>query len=350
MDPNYTITYDPGILTIGPAPLSITASNGTMTYGGTPPVIIPIYGGFRNGDGPTSLNPQPTCGTMDSSSTPAGTNLTGTSCSGAMDPNYTITYVNGSITVNPAPLTITANNQSMTYGGTVPTLTVSYSGFVNHDTSASLTTQPTITTTGTKSSPAGTYPIVPSGAVDPNYTISYVNGTLTIGQASLVITANSYSVAYGAAIPAITVKSYVSFVNGDTTASLTTQPSCSTSATSASPAGTYASTCSGAADPNYNITYVNGVVTITAAWTPSSPIISVPGCSTGFSVTISDGTVGATYKVAPTSTLPPGLGFSSSGVLSGSATKAGSYDVTFEAVGPSTTVTKTYELQVAACG
>ena len=30
--------------------------------------------------------------------------------------NYTITYVNGTLTVNPAPLTITANNDSKTYG------------------------------------------------------------------------------------------------------------------------------------------------------------------------------------------------------------------------------------------
>ena len=32
--------------------------------------------------------------------------------------NYTITYVNGSLTVNPAALTITANNTSKTYGQT----------------------------------------------------------------------------------------------------------------------------------------------------------------------------------------------------------------------------------------
>ena len=33
--------------------------------------------------------------------------------------NYTISYVNGSLTVNPAPLTITANNMTKTYGQTV---------------------------------------------------------------------------------------------------------------------------------------------------------------------------------------------------------------------------------------
>ena len=38
---------------------------------------------------------------------------------------------------------------------TLPTLTVSYSGFVNGDTSASLDTHPTITTTATLGQPRG---------------------------------------------------------------------------------------------------------------------------------------------------------------------------------------------------
>ena len=80
--------------------------------------------------------------------------------------NYTITYVNGTLTVNPATLTITANSQNKVYGQANPTLTVSYAGFVNGDTSSSLTTQPTVTTTATTTSPAGSYPITASGAVD----------------------------------------------------------------------------------------------------------------------------------------------------------------------------------------
>ena len=70
----------------------------------------------------------------------------------------------------------------MPYGGPVPTLTASYSGFVNGDNAASLTTLPTITTTATAaSSVAGSpYAITVSGAVDPNYTITYVPGSLTV--------------------------------------------------------------------------------------------------------------------------------------------------------------------------
>ena len=44
--------------------------------------------------------------------------------------------------VNPASLTVTASDGSMTYGGTPPAITASYIGFVNGDSSSSLTTAP----------------------------------------------------------------------------------------------------------------------------------------------------------------------------------------------------------------
>ena len=92
---------------------------------------------------------------------------------GAVDRDYTISYVAGTLTVTPAPLTITADNQTKVYGAALPTLTASYSGFVNGDTAANLTTQPTLTTTATASSHvAATYAITASGAVDPDYTIT----------------------------------------------------------------------------------------------------------------------------------------------------------------------------------
>ena len=55
------------------------------------------------------------------------------SCSGAADPNYSFSYVNGSVQVDPAPLSVAASSASATYGGAAPTITPSYSGFVNGD-------------------------------------------------------------------------------------------------------------------------------------------------------------------------------------------------------------------------
>ena len=88
-------------------------------------------------------------------------------------PDYAIAYQPGTLLITPAPLTITANNASMVQGTAVPPLSVSYNGFVNGDSPASLATQPTVSTPATPLSPAGTYPIVAGGASSPNYAINY---------------------------------------------------------------------------------------------------------------------------------------------------------------------------------
>jgi hypothetical protein len=85
------------------------------------------------------------------------------------------------ITVNPAPLTVTANNATQAVGAANPPFTASYSGFVDGD-SAVLSGSPAFSTTAIPPSPAGLYPIVVSQGtlVDPNYTFSFVNGTLSV--------------------------------------------------------------------------------------------------------------------------------------------------------------------------
>ena len=89
------------------------------------------------------------------------------------------------LTVDKAALTITANDVSRDFGEVNPPLTVSYSGFVNGDDESVLTTKPTVTTTATVDSPAGTYPITASGAKAANYAMTYVDGTLTIKEATV---------------------------------------------------------------------------------------------------------------------------------------------------------------------
>ena len=67
----------------------------------------------------------------------------------------------------------------------MPTLTASYTGFVNGDTAADLDTGPTLGTTATAASVPGAYAITVSGAADIDYAISFVDGTLTVTQATL---------------------------------------------------------------------------------------------------------------------------------------------------------------------
>ena len=178
VDPNYAFSYFGGSVTVNTAPLTITAASPTMTYGGTVPTISPLYTGFKNGDTGSSMSTPPSCSTTATSSSTVAGSPYQTFCSGAADSNYTIGYATGALTVGKAQLTVTALSTTITYGGTVPTITPNYSGFVNGDSQSSLTTQPTCSTTATSSSTvAGSpYPSSCTGAADPNYTVVSVNG------------------------------------------------------------------------------------------------------------------------------------------------------------------------------
>ena len=189
-----------------------------------------------------------------------------------------------SFNVKPATLTFTADDQVMTYGGTLPTLTGHVtSGFVNGDTLDSLTVQPTLSTAGANSH-VGFYAIDASGAVAPNYTFIYVSGTVTITPASLTITADHQSMVVGSAVLPPLTASYSGLVNGDTPAALTIAPTLSTTTTSASPIGFYDITAGGAADPDYVISYVDG--TLNVALEAPATVITTSAATLAFSQSV----------------------------------------------------------------
>ena len=178
VDPDYTITYTAGSVTVLPASLTVEDPTPTVHYGSPVPALTPAYQGFVNGDTASSLTTAPTCTTTaTSSSPPASYPVT---CSGAVDPDYTITYTAGSVTVGAAPLAVKAPKLAVTMGAVVPALIPAYQGFVNGDTASSLTTPATCTTTATSSSPPASYPVTCSGAVDPDYAITYTAGSVTV--------------------------------------------------------------------------------------------------------------------------------------------------------------------------
>ena len=84
------------------------------------------------------------------------------------------------LTVDKAPLTITAKSYTITQGDLIPTFEATYSGFKNGEHASVLTTQPTFSCNATSNSIPGTYGITMSGAEAQNYAITYVSGTLTI--------------------------------------------------------------------------------------------------------------------------------------------------------------------------
>ena len=126
-------------VTVTPAPLTITASGVSRVYGASDPTLGVTYSGFVNGETSSVLGG--TLSVVDSDAAPTtgvGSYAGVITASGLTSTNYTITYVAGNLTVTPAPLTITASGVSRVYGASDPTLGVTYSGFVNGETSSVL--------------------------------------------------------------------------------------------------------------------------------------------------------------------------------------------------------------------
>ncbi len=174
---------------VTPAPLTVTASDGSQVYAGTPPPITPGYSGFVNGDSAASLTTAPACTPGTSASSAPGSYAS--SCAGAADPDYAFTYDNGTVTVTSAPLTVTASDGNQLYGGPLPVITPGYAGFVNGDSAASLTTAPACTPGTSASSAPGSYASSCAGAADPDYAFTYDNGTVTVGAATTTTTVSS---------------------------------------------------------------------------------------------------------------------------------------------------------------
>jgi len=106
------------LLTVSPAPLTITADDTVMTLGGRVPPLTWTGSGWINADGPGSLTTQPACATTATASSPLGTYPI--TCSGAIDATYDISYVAGTLTVvKPVPDLTYMGQRTATPGATI---------------------------------------------------------------------------------------------------------------------------------------------------------------------------------------------------------------------------------------
>jgi hypothetical protein len=177
--------------------------------------------------------------------------------------NYDIKYVAGTLTVDPAALTITATNDSKTYGVTKTLSLYSTFGLVNSDqvTGVTLASDGAVNTANVNS-----YDIVASDAAGTglsNYDIKYVAGTLTVNKANLTVTADAKTKVAGDTDPALTYQVTAGGLVGEDafTGALTR-------ATGES-AGDYAITKGTLAlNDNYNLTYVGAFLTVSPVVVP----------------------------------------------------------------------------------
>ena len=188
---NYAVTLVTAPGTITPAPLTITASDVSKIYG-----EVPALTGFTT----TALVNGETVGSVTETSPgqPATASVAGSpyaitpsnATGGTFTPgNYTISYVNGALTVTPAPLTITAADVSKVYGEVSALTGFTTTALVNGETVGSVT-ETSAGQPATASAAGSPYPITPSNATGGtftpgNYTISYVNGVLTVTAAAV---------------------------------------------------------------------------------------------------------------------------------------------------------------------
>lgn len=245
--------------------LTVTASTATRAYGSANPSFTVGYSGFVGGDGAGNLSVAPIAQTSATVGSNVGTYTVVPS--GGVSNNYNFNYVNGSLTITIVGLTIKVNDASRTYGSANPAFSATYTGFVNGNAPASLTSLPIFSTAAGLSTAPGTYPITATGAASSNYLISYQAGTLTISKAALQVIATNLSKVTGQVNPTLTY-TFTGFKNGETSAVLLTQPTISTTAVTGSAVGTYPITVAGGTSNNYTIGHTAGVLTVTAV--PSS--------------------------------------------------------------------------------
>src|SRR2546425_1074870 len=229
---------------------------------GVPTGAVPFMDGTTT-LGPASLNASGQA-TLTTSLLAAGTHSITAVYGGDSSFNGSTSPVLSQV-VNPAVLTVTANNQTKIYGSANPPLTVSYNGFVNGETLATsgVTGAPSLTTTATPASAAGGCPSVAAQGTlaAANYAFTYVNGILTITKAAATVTAGGGTKAYGASDPVLSATA-----TGFTAADAATITLTATRAAGEA-VGSYATTAtaSGAALSNYTVTYVAGTFSITKA-------------------------------------------------------------------------------------
>ena len=310
-----------GTLTITPALLTVTANDQARSYGTTNPPLTATYSGFVNGEDTNILSGAPALFTTAGTNSPVGT-YSIISDGGTLAlayTNYAFAFSNGILTVTSAILTVTADDQARSYGATNPPLTATYSGFVNGEDANILSGVPVLFTTAGTNSPVGVYPIQSSAGTlsNANYSLFCTNGSLTVTQAVLTVTADDQTRGYGAMNPPLTATCH-GFVNGQDTNILTGSPVLVTTAETNSPVGGYPITPSlgtlGLTDTNYVFVFYDGALTILAANSTSTLLSSQNPSTNGFNV-IFTATVS---PVLPAVTTPTGsVAFLTNSVLQG---------------------------------
>ena len=308
-NPNYEVTPTNGVFFIDKKPAMVTAIDNSKTYGTPDPEFSASVEGSVEGDTiafTLSRAEGENAGTYPISVT-LGSN-----------PNYDVTTITGTFTINKKPATVTANNASKTYGNSDPTLTATVIGPVGSETIA-------FTLSRTEGENAGTYPITVTLGNNPNYEVTTTSGTFTINKKPATVVANNKGKIYGNADPTLTA-TVTGSVESETIAF-------TLSRTEGENVGTYPISVTLGSNPNYEVATAPGSFTITPATamvmadnkekvrgTPDPPLTAtVTGLKNGDSESV----------ISDTITREPGDTVGTYAITPSGAIKQGNYNITY---------------------
>ncbi|RAZ42303.1 hypothetical protein DP176_07075 [Polynucleobacter paneuropaeus] len=245
---NYAVTVVPGALTVNTAPLVVNGALTTRTYNGTLQTnAAATIAGLQGSDTLTVAGL--------ATGTHAGTTADALVATGAAASNYSITYNNGALTINPAALLVTGANNQYAYNGALQTNTgASVSGLKGSDTA---------TVAGYATATHVAQGIVPDVLVatvsnSADYTVTYVQGSLQITPIVITAAVNTATVMYNAASQ--TTGFVVTGLKGTDTATAASGTATGTNV------GTYTSNLVLNTSSDYTVGAItNGTLTITPA-------------------------------------------------------------------------------------
>ncbi len=226
--------------------------------------------------------------------------------SGADAANYRL--AGATVTVTPRTLTVTADNQHKVYGDADPTLgfQVGGLGLASGDNQAAALSGALVTTTGAAAT-AGNHAITQGSLLaSANYQIGTFNdGTLSVDKAVLTVTAGDRSKVVGAATPALGYTVNTAQLKYDDTASVVSGATLATAEGALATAGTHAITVRGSTAANYEVTEVDGTLTVNSNGLRAENLVTLISAAPATTVFVPPSSTAANVA-AVSSTLQPG--------------------------------------------
>ncbi len=269
---NYIFTLMGAEFAISKAPLNLKVNDQQKTYDGRPASgFNSTFSGFVGGDSVSSA----TTGRIGftgagTTATIAGTYAVVPTISTLVAANYQLVLQDGTVKINRAVLTVTADSKLKSYNGRVfDSLTYTLSGFVNRENSAAITGVCGFTGTGISATNAGTYTLTPTMNTlsSVNYDFIFVDGILTIRKATLQVEVDAKNKTYDGQVFTGFTTTTTGFINGEDATVLAGSATFGGIGVTAKESGVYPVSVSAGnlSASNYDFSFQNGSLTIRKA-------------------------------------------------------------------------------------